>query len=264
MRLSSLALAAVLLIFPFLLFSTNVMAQHGGGGGGGGSVGGGGGGSHGGGGSSGGSSSSGGGSHSSGGSSSHSSGSSGHSSSAHSSSGHASSSSALHSVAGGATKAAQPEKHGFFSFLRHHKPEPRTVAEIHMPPGCFKGPCVTCPAGHASIGGSCIGTIIPTRTTFCSRSGRCLPHTYYIDDCGALLMLMQQQAARARAAEMARRNACDTGAPECSDLTARSQSEASLSRTLEERYRACEALHGLRTNLAFTGLFPRQSFGFTN
>ncbi len=192
MRLSSLCVAAVLLL------SVVTFAQHSSGGGGGGSSSsgssggssGGGGGSHGGGGSS--SSGGSGGSHSSGGSGSSSSahssgGSSSHASSGYSSSGHGSiATPATHPSVNnsrpvsnshtnnahsnnersvrepnpGARRIEMPEKRGFFGFLRHpfRRPDPnpspktKTVTDLRRPVPCLRGPCAVCPPHAGGCG----------------------------------------------------------------------------------------------------------------
>jgi hypothetical protein len=158
MRLSSLVVAAFLIV-PLALF-----AQHGGGGGGGSS---GGGGGHSGGGSSGGSSSShassgGGGGHSHGGGSSHAGSSHGSVGSSRAGSAKSPSHSSAHAPyapAGGkrqpaptwtqnkgnraAAASARPEKRGFFSFLRHPfgRPKPKPADPDLRPRVCLDGPC---------------------------------------------------------------------------------------------------------------------------
>ena len=201
MRLSSLCVAAVLLL------SSITLAQHSsvGGGSSSGSSGGGGG-SHGG--SSGGSSSSAssGGGHSSAGSgsSAHSSSGSGSSSSAHTSGGAASHVSTVHTPGSAPTssrssvsdshtdrvqnnrvqnnvrsirepntgaqgKTQISEKRSFFSFLRHPfrkpMPEPKTkpVADLRHRI-CLTGPCTLCPNGQPRAGGGCGAVVVPTRT----------------------------------------------------------------------------------------------------
>jgi len=274
MRLSSLCVAAVLLLSPMSF------AQHSSGGGGGGSSGGSsGGGSHGG--SSGGSSysgSSGGGhssngsnssssTHSSGGSGSH--GSSGHGSNGHGSNGLSSASSSSHSNVSPShsnsvhsvrepntnvrTRTETTEKKGFFTFLRHPfrkpepKPDPRTkpVADLRRPI-CFKGPCPVCPVGQARTGGGCMGTTVVNHArSYCTsgeiwRGGDCLLHTRFLDDCSGLRAALQQQAQRMQQAELERQNACAAGATQtCTDLTTAAQSESGLYRTLQDRYRMC-------------------------
>jgi len=268
MRRSSLVVAVI------LLFASAMVAQHSSGGGGGG-----GGGSHssgGGGGSSSGSSHS---SSSGGGSSagSHSSsGSSSHTSSAHGPSSHGSGSTTAsphsnsphsnlresHSNAVRAlpeprgsvqTNTAKPEKHGLFSFLRHHPPrkfepkapEPKPVTDLRRRI-CVHGPCQVCPAGQASNGhGGCSGAYIANNRYFCSqfgfwRSGCSQNTNFTTSDCVGLRLALEKQEQRMRQAETARQNACSSGtAQECSELTNTSRSEDSLYRQLEERYRQC-------------------------
>jgi hypothetical protein len=261
MRLSGLSLAAI------LLFASVMLAQHssaGGGGGGSSASSGSGGGSHGG--SSGGSASSGGG-HSSGGSGSHSSG--GHSSgSASSHSGvHGSPSHGSHSILGTNrgvnAKTEQPEKRSFFSFLRHPfrkpepKPEPRTrVVADRQRPICFRGPCPVCLPRHRC-------GIVPIHRThnFCSvpeigRGSACLLPTSFFDDCSGPRRMMEQQAQRMQAAEAAQ-TACSANAgQDCSGLTTAAQSEGSLYRTLQNRYRRCQQRS--------LGAFPFPAFGFSS
>lgn len=69
----------------------------------------------------------------------------------------------------------------------------------------------------------------------------CLQQTPFLDACSGLRVTLAQQAQRMQAAESARRDACATGATqECSELTNKAQSEASLYRALQERLRQCE------------------------
>lgn len=52
---------------------------------------------------------------------------------------------------------------------------------------------------------------------------------------------MERQGQRAQAAEAERQKACtSSSAQECSDLTAKAQSEESLYQKLQERYRLCQ------------------------
>jgi hypothetical protein len=253
---SSLVVAAA------LLYSHVVLAQHSSGGGGshGGSSGGG----------------SGGGSHSS---SSSGSGSSSHSASSHGSSGasaHSSGSSganvkatsgATHSSANHSTvkeskpetsrsirepneKAqlkpeSKPEKKGVFSFLRHpfrkHHPTPVAIRPI-----CPTGVCRVCPPGLARVGGACVGgLLVRHHHDVCSTGeiwsgGACLFQTHFVEDCGGARLAMERQANLMDTAESARQNACTAGPTEmCTGLASRAESEASLYRTLEQRYQQC-------------------------
>jgi hypothetical protein len=248
-----------------------MLAQHSSGGGssagssgGGGSHGGsaGGGGSHS---SSSGGSSSSGSSHSSGGSAAHGSsvshGSSGHSSSSGSASNHSggreSHSNAAHSMrepnSGLRAKTEPSTKRGFFSFLRHSigvrkpKPEPgpKPVADLRHRI-CLNGPCTVCPTGQVHAGGGCAGGFTANHTSnFCSRLGiwsssACLQQNPYWDECGGLRMALERQAQRMQAAESAQQSACAAGPrQECSEMTSTAQSEASLYREFENRYRMC-------------------------
>lgn len=261
MRLSGLALAAV------LLSAAVAFAQHGGGGGGGGSSGGGssGGGSHGGGG--GGSSSSGGsgGHSSSGGGGGHSSSSGGHSSGSPGSGAHGSKSASstrtvtADPVHGALQAKVAPEKRTFFSFLRHpfRKPEPK-AAVAPRPPVCLKGPCRICPPGQAGRGciagppeylhharGECRYPLFWTGSS-------CLASTPAYDLCGALLRESQRQGERMQAAQTAEQNACSQGQSQtCSEATASRQNEESLYRSALDRYRRCRM--GGAISYRFTG-----------
>lgn len=258
MRLSSLCVAAVLLLPSIAL------AQHSSGGGGGSSGGssGGGGGSHGGssGGSSFSSSSSSGSSHSSGGGSGSSAHASGHSSVASSAASHSGPSNSrtanVHSGrepnAAARSKTETTGKRGFFSLLRHpfRKPEPKpkppkVVADLRRPV-CFKGPCPVCPTGQSHVGGSCTGTaLVSNPHRYCSsreiwNGGDCVLQTRFLDDCAGLRNALQQQAQRMQSSELERQNACATGQTQgCADSTNAAQSESGLYRTLQDRYRQC-------------------------
>ena len=257
-----------LAVAAMAVLSTVAFAQHSSGGGGGG----GGGGSHGG--SSGGSSSGGGhsGGSSGGSASSHSSaGSTSHGSGGHSSGGHGSGSASSHSGAHGTQsnavhaihepgtgargKTDSSEKRGFFSFLRHpvgiHKPKPVPEPVVHpvvdlRHPICLRGPCRVCPGGRVMAGGGCGATFVANHTyNYCSRNafaigGSCLLQLRYLDDCTGLRMAMERQERSMRSSEMEQQNACAAGpGQECADLTNRAQSEGSLFRELQSRYRMC-------------------------
>ena len=280
MRRSILSLVVV------LLFSASMLAQHSSGGGGGGGSSGsssGGGGGHSG--SSGGSSSSGGsGGYSSGGSSGHSSGGSGghgsagsvsHGSGSHgswpggSSSGVVSSHSGSHVETWHAPhfvvgpdgrvheKTLPPEKRGVLSFLRH--PFRREPKAPELRRWCFRGVCRTCPAGEVAAGGRCVGTVVTTRTNRSCRGSifraDCFQYSYLTDDCSSLRTLMERQGQRAQAAEAERQRTCaSSSAQECSDLTAKAQSEVGLYQKLQERFRLCQQ----RTLAAHPfGTYPR-------
>jgi len=174
MRLSSLVVAAILLV------SANLLAQHSSAAGG----------------------SSSGGSHSS---------SSGSSSS--SASTHISSSSASHVASTGAAAShpspsaklpsgkinAAPEKQGFRSFLRHpfRKSAPVQTAEYKRRP-CRKEPCAVCPPGESSNGGACV---LPSNVCLAGQIWNgfsCGTQYRFNDDCRALLdqLAAQQQQMR--------------------------------------------------------------------
>lgn len=68
--------------------------------------------------------------------------------------------------------------------------------------------------------------------------------------------MMEQQAQRMQAAEAAQ-NACSaTATQDCSGLTTAAQSEGSLYRTLQDRYRRCQQRS--------LGAFPFPAFGFSS
>jgi hypothetical protein len=255
MRLSGLSLAAILLI------SSAVWAQRSSGGGGGSSGGASAGGSHGGGGgaSSGGSS----GGHSSGGSGGHSSG----GRVSHGSSFRGTSARATNSILAGQgtapnlryplhglnlapeLRSAPAEKRTFFSLLRHpfHRPERKAPVEanIVLPP-CVRGHCKPCSAGTRN----CSAPVIPvqSRRGCWSRglwNGTCQWQTQLLDGCGGLRFALDQQFARMQAAESAMQNGCGGGATQgCAETTAASNSQTSLYRALQARYRSCLAQTG--------------------
>jgi hypothetical protein len=264
MRLSSLSLAAAVLLVS--LFSTStLLAQHGGGGGGGGASGGssggssGGGGSHGGGGGgfSGTSSSGGGhssGSHSSGTSASHAAGSSSHSITTSSTSNAPRSNterirdithvSMIEPTAAEPSKAT-PEKRGLFSFLRHPFRKSEPVVEFRHPV-CWRGVCRVCPVAQIPGAGGCVTPHLFLRNTnLCSHaqiwSGTC-QQTRFLDDCSGLRAALQRQTRRLEAAAAARQNACSFGATqECADLASQVDSEASLYGALQQKLNQCVA-----------------------
>ena len=273
MRLSSLSFRVVLVVLLFSAFSvTTLLAQHSGGGGGGGASASSGG-SHGGGG--GGSSSASSASHSSGGSHSgggSSSGSSNHAGSSHGSSSHGSGSG--HSPApstghpnvsrsrsmrepepksANADGSARPAKRGFFSFFRHPfprrplpkpQPEPEPVAAFSHRV-CLNGFCRVCPVAQQPGVYGCLTPRIELHHNLCGHlqdwnNGLCGVPIQSVDDCSGLRAALQRQIRRMEAAEAARRAECINGnTPECSDLTGKSQSEASFYQKLQERYARC-------------------------
>jgi hypothetical protein len=255
MRLSGFSLAAILLISPA------VWAQHssGGGGGGGSSAGG----------------ASAGGSHGGGGGSSFSGGSSGGHSSGGSGGGHSSGGAASRGssfrgtssiVTGrsGGTKAAADlryplhglnlaaevrpapvEKRSFFSILRHpfHRPERKAPVEASIVlPACVRGRCRPCPAGARN----CSASVIPVQSRRGCWSqgvwnGICR-QTQPLDGCSGLRFALDQQLRRMQAAESTMQNGCSGGAtPGCSETTADWDSQASLYRALQAKYRSCLA-----------------------
>ncbi len=259
MRLSGLCFVA-LLVLSFLSFSPSVFAQHSSSSGGSsGASSSGGGGSHGG--SSGGSVSS--------GSSSHSWGSSGgHSSSggfvSHASNGHSSNTPSAshlvgretitngvhstHELNGTSQIRTQPEKRGFFSFIRHpfRKPQPKPVSDLRRRV-CLTGPCPVCPSGQTASKGGCVVAPVNTyyRRYYCSSGeiwsgGACLLQTQFVDDCGWLRMSVDRQQRAMQSAIVDEQARCGAGSTQaCSEASAARQSEEDLYRTLSERYRQC-------------------------
>lgn len=256
MRHSGLSLAV------FLLLSAVIWAQHGSGGGGGGgsSSASSGGGSHGGGG--GGSGYSGGG-HSSGGG--HASGTTSTTPSSHARGSTLASSNSIESYRFGSRgptsslrhspqelnlapqlKPVPPEKHSFFSFVRHpfHRPNPNRAQINPVRPICFRGLCGVCPARQARAGG-CSAPVIPVQPSYgCSYrgswNGRCLGQAQLFAGCGGLRFSLEQQLHRLESAESQMQNNCRGGASqECSQTTATRNSEANLYRALQARYRSC-------------------------
>ena len=279
MRLSGL------LLFLVLLFSPLGIAQHSSGGSSGGSSAGssgGGGGSHGGGGSSGGSSASsgssshssssgggGGGGHSSGGHVSGGNSAGGHSTGGNTASGHAprdSHSMVSHhsdirdshsnntrfsheSSRAGQMRTAQPEKRGFFSFLRHpfrlRPPEPKPISDLRRPV-CLRGPCQVCPNGQIGAKGGCGGVAtIRYRDHVCStgmfwNGAGCFGQSHFLDYCSAERQAMDRQAERLNGAQSLELSACaNTNSSACVEATGNRQKEESLYRQLKERYQQC-------------------------
>lgn len=140
---------------------------------------------------------------------------------------------------------SKPEKKGVFSFLRHpfrrHHPTPVAIRPI-----CPTGVCRVCPPGLARVGGACVGgLLVRHHHDVCSTGeiwsgGACLFQTHFVDDCSGARLAMERQANLMDTAESARQNACTIGPTEmCMGLASRAESEASLYRTLEQRYQQC-------------------------
>jgi hypothetical protein len=143
--------------------------------------------------------------------------------------------------------AATP-KRTFFSFIRHPFRRPETRRSGYIPrPFCPKGHCAICPGGQARNGG-CMGATAPRYVNnSCSHTevwngGACLLHTNFLADCSALALAMERQEQRMRAAESMRQSACgNSAAQECLDANREWQSEQSLYRAWESRYRRCQS-----------------------
>jgi hypothetical protein len=72
-------------------------------------------------------------------------------------------------------------------------------------------------------------------------NGICRP-TQLLDGCSGLRFALDQQLRRMQAAESTMQNGCGGGAtPECSQTTAAWNSQASLYRALQAKYRSCLA-----------------------
>ena len=160
-----------------------------------------------------------------------------------------------------------PQKHGFFSFLRHpfRKPRPEKVVEakpaLYLPrPICPKGRCAPpCPVGQVRGGGACTSPVIPVCATglvgnthacgsqryHCAlgqvwNGTSCVYDTQFLDRCIGLRMALERQAQRVQNAEAARQRACANGPrPECSDASASWQSEENMRQNLLRRYQQC-------------------------
>lgn len=151
----------------------------------------------------------------------------------------------------GPEKSVQPVKRSFFSVLRHpfHKPQPKPEADLRRRV-CITVPCHVCPVGQASNGkGGCAVGYFPhnDRNRYsCSNAevwagSECLAHTTFLDSCSGLRMAMERQEERMRTASSVRQGACLNGATqECSEMTARFQSEASLYQALQQKYQQCQ------------------------
>jgi len=148
---------------------------------------------------------------------------------------------------------SKPEKRGFFSFLRHpfRKHEPRPVV-AKLRPICPQGVCRVCPPGLVREGGACVSHFfVRNRRPGCSpgeiwEGGACLAETHFLDDCSSARLSMERQLRLMDAAESARQNACASGPTEmCTGLTSRAESEASLYRTFQDKYRQCRQRSGL-------------------
>jgi hypothetical protein len=161
--------------------------------------------------------------------------------------------------------AVQPEKRGFFSFLRHpfHKPEPEPKPGADLRHRvCFTGPCPVCPPG--ARGGACGGgtVVLHNSRHTCSGSAiwsgaSCVLQTHYLDDCSGLRSMMERQAQRMQAAESIQRSACAAGpSQECAETSSSFAGEQNLYRSLQQRYQQCRMQTGHS--------FPLRSFAGPN
>jgi hypothetical protein len=146
-------------------------------------------------------------------------------------------------------RPAPPERRSFGTFLRHpfRKPEPKTKAVANIVrPFCFRGHCPVCPGGQMR-GGGCAAPVIPTsQRNGCSyqnlwNGNTCLGQIYFANDCGGLRMALEQQLERMRQAESMMQGDCEGAGQECSESTAGWNSQTSLYRALQSRYRSCLA-----------------------
>lgn len=145
-------------------------------------------------------------------------------------------------------KAVSPEKRSFFSILRHPfrrpqpKPRPAVITSNYRRRICLDKPCPICPPGRT--GSACWGRPVSNPHNLCSsgeiwNGGSCLQHTRFLDDCAGLRIALDRQAQRMQAAEADRQNACTIFSQDCSQLAGTAESEASLYRELQNRYRLC-------------------------
>ena len=156
----------------------------------------------------------------------------------------------LNGIAESAVKA-QPEKKSVLSFLRRPfrrpEPAPKPVADLRHRV-CSNGMCRVCPSGSAGTRGGCVATfVVSNPNNSCSRwdvwsGAACLRHTRFVDDCRGLRSALENQARRMQQAQATRDASCSASAigQECSDFSATSQSEASLYRALQDRFRQCQ------------------------
>jgi hypothetical protein len=147
-------------------------------------------------------------------------------------------------------RPVQPEKRGFLATLRHpfRKPEPAPKVQANIVrPICFRGSCPVCPGGVTRAGGCTGAPVIPTQQRYpCSYSGiwngsSCIMGLQLWDDCGGLRMALEQQLMLMQQAEIAMQNTCQGNEQECSTSTAAWNSQLSLYRALQSRFRSCLA-----------------------
>jgi hypothetical protein len=142
----------------------------------------------------------------------------------------------------------QPEKRGFFSFIRHpfRKAEPKPVSDLRRRV-CLAGSCSVCPVGQTAGKGGCIAAPVNTyyHRRYCSpgeiwSGGACILQTHFVDDCSWLRMSVDRQQRAMQSAIVDEQARCGAGSTQaCSQATAARQSEEDLYRTLSERYRQC-------------------------
>lgn len=144
-------------------------------------------------------------------------------------------------------RVAPPEKRTFFSYLRHlfRRPEQKLSSKPTLVrPICFRGLCTPCPAGQAR-GGGCSAPVIPVQQHYSCPylglwNGTCIGQVQLSDNCAGLRFALQQQLLRMQQAESMMQGNCQGGASqECAETTAGWNSQVSLYRALQSRYRSC-------------------------
>lgn len=153
----------------------------------------------------------------------------------------------------GQIRTAQPEKRGFFGFLRHplrfRQPEPKPpVADLRRPV-CLRGPCQVCPSGQIATKGGCGGgtgaAYIRNRNRWCStgfmwNGSGCYAQSEFLDYCSAERFAMNRQAERLNGAQSLELSACSNSTSnECFDARGNRQQEERMFRDLQARYQQC-------------------------
>jgi len=143
----------------------------------------------------------------------------------------------------------QPEHRGFFAALRHpfRKRVPKPSEADRLRPVC-KGNRCPCPPGEINgKNGRCV-VVAANQFSGCppgeySDGGRCNPSSLFGQgDCSNLALALDRQARQSKLAESSRQASCsrDAAARECSELTAKAQATLDRYKSLQQQYEQCK------------------------
>lgn len=144
---------------------------------------------------------------------------------------------------------SQPERKGFIGFLRHPfaKANPKLIEAERRQPVCKNKSCA-CPPGeiHGKSGG-CVASVTLNDFARCQAGeywygGGCAALSLFrSNDCSNLAFAVKEQARKVEDSDSSRQSSCSGNATtqECSDRTTVSQNEAAHYKSLQQEYEQC-------------------------